>query len=406
MKERISVHRTNPSGSGEDRHGPGWRRSLGIPTMAVLGALTLVLAVSGPASASSAARETMAKRSIAPSNTVWLCKPGQAKDPCTSDLASTAVTAGGAITVTSASPTRSSKFDCFYVYPTVSPQTTVNSNLEVQSAETATAVDQASRFSQVCRVWAPMYRQVTLAGLSKIAPGADQVAYKSLLSGWEDYMAHYNHGRPIVFIGHSQGAAMLIRLLQNKIDPSAKLRKQMVSAIILGGNVTVPVGTRVGGSFTHIPTCGSAGQTGCVIAYSSFGATPPNPSLFGRPGTGVSSLSGQAASKGLQVVCVNPVNFSSAKGPLLPYFINVGTSVPGVKVTTPWVSYPGLYTAQCQSVGGATSLQVIPTGIPGDPRPKVTASLGPVWGYHLEDVNLALGNLVRDVRSEEAAYRG
>jgi predicted esterase len=31
-------------------------------------------------------------------------------------------------------------------------------------------------------------------------------------------MAHDNHGRPIIFIGHSQGAAMLIRLLQNKID--------------------------------------------------------------------------------------------------------------------------------------------------------------------------------------------
>jgi hypothetical protein len=26
------------------------------------------------------------------------------------------------------------------------------------------------------------------------------------------------------------------------------------------------------------------------------------------------------------------------------------------------------------------------------------------WGYHLEDVNLALGNLVKDVSSEEAAY--
>ena len=29
---------------------------------------------------------------------------------------------------------------------------------------------------------------------------------------------------------------------------------------------------------------------------------------------------------------------------------------------------------------------------------------GPVWGYHLADVNLALGNLVADVGPEEAAY--
>jgi hypothetical protein len=47
---------------------------------------------------------------------------------------------------------------------------------------------------------------------------------------------------------------------------------------------------------------------------------------------------------------------------------------------------------------------VIPTGVPGDRRPTVTASLGPAWGYHLEDVNLALGNLVSDVAVEEGAY--
>jgi Protein of unknown function (DUF3089) len=164
-------------------------------------------------------------------------------------------------------------------------------------------------------------------------------------------MTHYNHGRPVVFLGHSQGSAMLIRLLQEKVDPSAKLRAQMVSGILLGGNVTVPVGKDVGGSFTHIPTCGSSRQTGCVIAYSSFGSPPPPASLFGRPGTGVSSLSDQTASKGLQVVCVNPVNFSSAKGALLPYFLSAATNVPGVNVHTPWVSYPGLYTASISGRG-------------------------------------------------------
>jgi hypothetical protein len=177
----------------------------------------------------------------------------------------------------------------------------------------------------------------------------------------------------------------------------------MVSAILLGGNVTVPVGRDVGGSFHHIPLCRAATATGCVIAYSSFGTAPPANTLFGRPGTGVSSLSGQTASSDLQVACVNPVTFSTASGPLLPYFLSRGFPVPGVPVTTPWVSFPGLYTARCETIGGATTLQVTPTGVPGDPRPKVTASLGPAWGYHLNDVNLALGNLVTDVAREEGA---
>jgi hypothetical protein len=339
-----------------------------------------------------------------PSHTIWLCRPGQADDPCTMSLASTAVTADGTATTSTPSPSTDSKFDCFYVYPTVSSQTTANANLRVQEPETAAAEDQASQFSQVCRVWAPMYRQRTLASLGPNRPAVNDVAYASLLSGWEDYLAHDNHGRPVIFIGHSQGAAMLIRLLQDKVDPNPKLRSQMVSAILLGGNVTVPVGKDVGGSFTHIPTCGSAQQTGCVIAYSSFGSPPPASSLFGRPGTGVSTLSGQSASKGLEVVCVNPVNFSSAKGLLDPYFLSLTQTVFGTTVTTPWVSYPGRYTAQCQTTGGATSLQVIPTGGPNDRRQTVSASLGPDWGFHLDDVNLGLGNLVADVATEESAY--
>jgi hypothetical protein len=388
---------------------PGRRRSggwAGLRASGRLGLSGLALVAATWATAVPSAATVPGARAGAPSHTVWLCRPGQTPDPCTADLASTAVGAGGSTKVEKVRPDTSSKFDCFYVYPTVSAETTENSNLEIQGTEIATAEDQASRFSSVCRVWAPMYRQETVAALFKNDPGASQVAYASLLSGWEDYLAHDNHGRPVIFIGHSQGAAMLIRLLRGKIDPSPKLRKLMVSAIILGGNVTVPVGQDVGGSFTHIPTCRSGRETGCVIAYSSFGTAPPQFSLFGRPGTGVSALSGQTATEGLQVACVNPANFSSGSAPLLPYFLSATSSVPGVKVNTPWVSYPGLYTAQCETLGGATTLQVVPTGVRGDHRPEVTASLCPAWGYHLDDVNLALGNLVHDVGLEEAAYRG
>jgi len=42
---------------------------------------------------------------------------------------------------------------------------------------------------------------------------------------------------------------------------------------------------------------------------------------------------------------------------------------------------------------------------PSDPRPRVSETLGPTWGFHLDDVNLALGNLVSDVRAQEQAYQ-
>jgi hypothetical protein len=373
-----------------------------VTAVILCGACVLTAVLSSPASVASAGQ------AASTSGTVWLCRPGLADDPCEASAASTAVSADGSTKVTPAEAlATASKFDCFYVYPTVSTQRKDNANLKVQAAEIGVAVSQASRFSQVCRVWAPIYRQRTSTSLENGLGGAlaaDQVAYNSLVSGWEDYLAHDNNGRPVIFIGHSQGAAMLIRLLRDWVDPSAKLRKQMVVAIILGGNVQVPTGKDVGGSFARIPTCGSARATGCVIAYSTFGAEPPPTADFGRPGQGVSLQSLQNTSNGEQVACVNPVGFSSAPASLQPYFLHATTSVPGTTVDTPWVSFPGLYKAQCVSKGGATWLQVTPTAIAGDSRPTVTASLGPDWGYHVDDVNLALGNLVNDVKQEEAAY--
>jgi hypothetical protein len=119
----------------------------------------------------------------------------------------------------------------------------------------------------------------------------------------------------------------------------------------------------------------------------------------------VSLLSGQGAAGSQQVVCVNPVTFSPRAGSLQPYFLSATTPTTGVRVLTPWVTFPGLYTAQCRQSGGASWLQVTATPVASDPRPTVSASLGPQWGYHLDDVNLALGNLVTDVGLQEAAYR-
>jgi hypothetical protein len=340
--------------------------------------------------------------------TVWLCRPGLADDPCAGNLDATVVAADGSTSMQTAEAAPHPQFDCFYVYPTVSNQPTDNANLTVQPAEIDAAVAQASRFSSECNVWAPMYRQRTSGSLAKGLgndPTADAVAYASVLSGWKDYLAHDNHGRPIVFIGHSQGAAMLIRLLRSQIDPDPALRKLVVSAIILGGNVQVPTGQEVGGSFQNIPACQSSSQTGCVIAYSSFPGPPPKKSLFGRPGQGVSLQSDQAATTGMQVLCTNPADLAGGSGPLEPYFVSASSTTPGVSVATPWVTYPDLYTAQCESSGGATWLQVTDIGSPSDKRPRVAEELGPLWGLHLDDVSLALGNLVQIVAQEEAAYK-
>jgi hypothetical protein len=251
--------------------------------------------------------------------------------------------------------------------------------------------------------------------LGRLYLGLALVAVVGLvLSAWDDYLAHDNDGRGVVVFGHSQGAAMLIALLRSKVDDDPAVRRRLVSAIILGGNVTVPVGKTVGGSFEHIPACTSTTETGCVIAYSSFDQQPPSNSLFGRPGAGVSALSPDAptATAGLQVLCVNPASPNGGAGPLVPYFpsasVTAGLSSEGAgapKVSTPWATEPGLYTGQCEYRDGASWLQVRAPVAPGDTRPIATESIRPTWGLHLVDVNIALGNLVSLVGDESNAYR-
>jgi pimeloyl-ACP methyl ester carboxylesterase len=339
--------------------------------------------------------------------TVWLCQPGVTPDPCLRNLDVTSVPASGSRTVEDVSAAANSKFDCFYIYPTVSTQATKNSTLAVQPAETDAAIDQASPFSQVCRVWAPMYRQRTLVSLLKGLggdPSADLVAYRSVLAGWTDYLAHFNDGRPVIFIGHSQGAAMLIRLLAARIDPSSSLRRQMVAAILLGGNVAVPVGKQVGATFKHLALCTSSTEVGCVIAFSSFPSEPPIDSLFGRPGQGVSLQSGQTRRAGVKVACVNPAAIGGATHTLDPVFRTSTMPPLPPAVATKWVTFPDLYTSTCRYAGGASWLQVTDIAAAGDLRPVVTETIGAEWGYHGYDVNLALGDLVNDVRGEERAY--
>ncbi|HUC36514.1 MAG TPA: DUF3089 domain-containing protein [Acidimicrobiales bacterium] len=355
----------------------------------------------------------------ASASTVWLCMPGTANDPCAFTPMTTAVQATGArsdATIAGLpSAATASTFDCFYVYPTTSAQKTANANLVVQAGQVDAAIAEVSQFSQVCNVWAPMYRQATETSIEQGLEGSGaratsllrstfSVAYGSLLSSWKDFLAHDSDGRPIVLIGHSQGAAILIHLIATQFDHNPSLRHRLVMAIIAGGNLQVPVGKTVGATFAHVPICTAASQAGCVIAYSTFPSTPPANSLFGRPGQGVSVQSGQTAKKGQQVACVNPAALGGGRADLDPYFVSVTQKGLVPKAHTAWVAYPGLYSANCQSRDGATWLQVADVVAPGDTRPVVTALQGPRWGYHAYDVSLALGNLVSDVASAEASW--
>jgi Protein of unknown function (DUF3089) len=384
----------------------GWRgagtgaagRRTQLLVMALAATMMALALTAGPAAAK-------------PPKTVWLCK-GHKTDPCDSSLTTTVVQTNGETSVEEAKRAHKPPIDCFYVYPTVSEQPTENANLEIEPQETQIAIDQASRFSQDCKVYAPMYPQITLAALNggPVSEQASIKAYTGVAEAFGEYLAKYNKGRGFVLIGHSQGSLMLEQLIKEVIDPNPALRHQLVSALLMGGNVLVPEGQLVGGTFQNVPACQAADQTHCVIAYSTFLQEPPEGSYFGRPespllGVGVKN-------EGMLVVCVNPtlLNQNAGAGPLLPYASttpypgSLGLFTQTPTGSTPWVASPGEYTAQCHDENGASWLQVNPVGTPVDPEEYVQESLGPDWGLHLYDVNIALGNLVRTVALQSAAY--
>src|SRR5262249_15497592 len=208
---------------------------------------------------------------------------------CDTDLTTTIIGTDGKLSTESWKPDPNAPIDCFYVYPTVSTDPTPNSDMTPDPAEFGVVRQQFARFASKCRPYAPLYRQVTLAGLrTRLAGGVGGaglvrgVQYDDVKDAWNYYLNHDNNGRGFVLVAHSQGSFILDELIRNEIDGQG-VQGRMVSAILLGVTLSVPRGKDVGGSFQHIPLCLSATQTGCAITYASFRSTvlPPANTRFG-----------------------------------------------------------------------------------------------------------------------------
>ena len=345
----------------------------------------------------------------------WLCRPGRA-DACAADQRVTIVAADGTLKpelfYTSSKP----EFDCFYVYPTVSLDPTPNSDMIAGKEERGVAGVQAARFTSHCRVFAPLYRQVTLVALRSIMQGKPvspdrAMALADVTAAWRDYLERDNHGRGVVLIGHSQGSTILKSLLSQTIEghPAQKL---LISALLPGTNLAVPRGKLVGGELKSTPLCTRSSQTGCVIAYVSFRADSPPPA---------NSRFGRASSDDLVVACTNPAALGGGKAvsdAIFPTVSGFG-SAPAPKwtatnsaPTTPFVRTPGLITTECRNTDGASYLAVTVNSNRADPRTDTISGDVVVgdqilrdWGLHLLDMPVAMGNLVALTETQATAWR-
>jgi hypothetical protein len=348
---------------------------------------------------------------------IWLCKPDR-QDACAGSQDATIVAVNGTLTREAFHPAKNPPIDCFYVYPTVSNEAGGNSDLIVTGAEKLVVNAQFARFAAKCRLFAPMYRQVTLTALRSIIAGKPMpfdrdLAYNDVLAAWKYYLSHDNKGRGVVLVGHSQGSLVLTRLIKDEID-GRPVQDKLISAILMGTNLPVPPGADVGGAFKHIPVCHSSAQTGCAIAFADFRANVPPPAntRFGK------------APDGMQAVCANPAALGGGSG-MLDAYLSVGRistgsdgprepfdwTQPAKPIDTPFVKVPGLLSAACVSDDHGTYLAVAVHPTPGGARTNdisgdvmVNGQVYEDWGLHLIDANLTMGNLIVIVGDETKTY--
>jgi pimeloyl-ACP methyl ester carboxylesterase len=302
----------------------------------------------------------------------WICHPDRDGDTC-DDLATTVVAADGTRTVDQLEPADDPAADCFYVYPTTSTDPGANADLVVDESEVSTVRAQFARWATVCRAFAPAYRQVTLAGIFGAAgPEARELAYADVVDAWEAYLQQSD--RPVVLVGHSQGAGLLTALLADGHVPADRL----VAAYLLGS-----------GYAGESPLCEAAEDTGCVVSFASFPADQPpgDDAIFGR------------TRDGEQAACVDPVALvgeDTADAVLPANGVLFGAVEELGPIDTPFVAFPDSLRVACQASGGRAWLAVEQVD-PADPRPvaRLLRTLpSPTWGTHLFDANLAQDDLI------------
>ena len=358
----------------------------------------------------------LAFATTANADVAWLCKPGAEPNPCEGDLTTTVQRPNGTDAVKPGTIEARRRVDCFYVYPTVSQDPGTNSDKSVDPEMEAIARYQAQRFSRYCKVYAPIYRQRTLAAIaaSSTDPEPYNIAFADVVEAWNDYLANYNHGRGFVLIGHSQGSRMLRGLIRNHIDDQPAVRERLVGAYIPGANVLVRKGANRHGDFDHVPGCRAPGQFGCVVAWSSFNEPPPSDSRFGRsPTTPDTTDLGLPSGPDYEVLCTDPETLTRGRGrltsftPSEPYPPGVISALivqtyggPPPTADTPWLSPRERYMGECTSADGANYLDVQPIGAARQLNP----SPDDTWGLHILDVNIAYGELERILVLQAKAY--
>ena len=160
--------------------------------------------------------------------------------------------------------------DVFYIYPTLYHVgntwcADVNSKSLNKKIDILPMKYQAAAFNRSCRIYSPLYRQAIIASFSDTsysATAALDFAYQDIKIAFEYFLAHYNQGRPIVIVSHSQGTVHARQLLKDYFD-KPEMKKQLVCAYAIGYCLYPD-------EYEILGPCENAEEINCFVTLSSF----------------------------------------------------------------------------------------------------------------------------------------
>lgn len=270
--------------------------------------------------------------------------------------------------------------DVFFIHPTTYLDNSVwNAPWDAPDDQAklnpAVLLNQISAFNGCCRLYAPHYRQATLAGLGNAQ--AMELAYTDVAAAFRYFIAHHSADRPFIIASHSQGTDHAIRLLQSEIL-STPLQRRLVAAYLIGGYVPDSFGE------LGLPVCDSPAQTGCVVSWNTVQTGRRGARVLIEDKTywwrGAEKSSDQAPA-----ICVNPLTWhqQGAAGAAA----NSG-SLPLPKAPFPIGAAP-LPALTSHLTGAECHEELLNVDINGDAPPGYRGRLSLLTGsYHVNDYGI------------------
>ena len=268
--------------------------------------------------------------------------------------------------------------DIIWVYPTVLYDNSawlMDINRKDLIAGAAESVSSEARvFSGQANLYAPLYRQMNLAGFylpeaerdAIVDYGKDDI-YRAL----KYYLDHHNKGRPFILAGHSQGSYVLTQLIVDYLGKTGA-EDQLIAGYLIGWSITQE-DLRDNPAIT---ICSEPRQTNCFISYNSVAPGKQKESPLIQDGA----------------IVVNPLTWTREQT-LAPAKLNRGSSF--FEMDGSFQTLPGFASAQISEGGLAV--------VAKDPA-RLKSKFFSTGVYHSYDYSLFFENLSSNAAQRIESY--